>query len=96
MFFICNSPCRSSTILECKSEISGLIIVTFAVEVAPYWNVNNASSSSKSILGVVEVAPYWNVNDSRNTSDRGKGNVEVAPYWNVNNLEKDIDANMSE
>ena len=37
-------------------------IVTFIVEVAPYWNVNLLAFGITVILLVVEVAPYWNVN----------------------------------
>ena len=33
---------RSSSILECKSDVKGLEEKRTAVEVAPYWNVNTS------------------------------------------------------
>ena len=54
------------------------------VEVAPYWNVNEAEINDYKYTYKVEVAPYWNVNRYVTAGLKQGKLVEVAPYWNVN------------
>ena len=56
----------------------------YAVEVAPYWNVNYTRQQTFLQTDMVEVAPYWNVNAINTLIKNAKQIVEVAPYWNVN------------
>ena len=39
-----------------------VLVCTWMVEVAPYWNVNHNADAFLNDLENVEVAPYWNVN----------------------------------
>ncbi len=56
--------------MECKFwSFEENFVEKVLVEVAPYWNVNEAKLNEIETNKEVEVAPYWNVNSKLIISD---------------------------